>query len=160
MQRDEYLRDFLGYAASFCGTPYIYGANGPDQFDCSGFINFALRKVGLVGLHEDLAAQGLYDKLYKEGTEVKVNSQYVYPSGTLLFYGKSKFDISHVAMVLDWYSVIECGGGNEKTTTIERARSLGAGVRERGIRLRSDIVAAVMPNFPWNGSLEGPKLVS
>lgn len=28
------------YAMSYLGTPYVWGADGPEQFDCSGFVHY------------------------------------------------------------------------------------------------------------------------
>ena len=30
----------VSYAYNFIGTPYVYGATGPDTFDCSGFTSY------------------------------------------------------------------------------------------------------------------------
>jgi cell wall-associated NlpC family hydrolase len=35
-------------AARHIGKPYVYGANGPDAFDCSGFVQYVYSKVGVV----------------------------------------------------------------------------------------------------------------
>lgn len=34
-------------AASFEGTPYVYGATGPSSFDCSGFTSYVFKKMGI-----------------------------------------------------------------------------------------------------------------
>jgi hypothetical protein len=34
-------------AKSFLGTPYVWGATGPTQFDCSGFTQWVYRDVGI-----------------------------------------------------------------------------------------------------------------
>lgn len=39
--------ELILYAREFIGTPYRYGANGPDRFDCSGFTCFVYKKFGL-----------------------------------------------------------------------------------------------------------------
>lgn len=35
----------VDYAYQFIGTPYVYGAGGPDSFDCSGFTSYVYRNV-------------------------------------------------------------------------------------------------------------------
>ena len=35
------------YAYNFLGRPYVYGANGPDAFDCSGFTSYVYRHFGV-----------------------------------------------------------------------------------------------------------------
>lgn len=137
----------IAYARRFTGIPYVYGANGPHAFDCSGFANFILRKYGVVGPHEDLTAQGLFEKLVKRGTRYPPASK-IFPAGALVFYGPSVADISHVAFVADKYSILECGGGTAKTDSIEKARATGACVRETALQFRSDVVAVVLPNYP------------
>lgn len=37
----------LGYARSKLGHPYVWGAKGPDSFDCSGFVAWCYRQIGI-----------------------------------------------------------------------------------------------------------------
>lgn len=34
------------YAKNFLGCPYVYGGNGPDVFDCSGFVKYVYNQFG------------------------------------------------------------------------------------------------------------------
>jgi hypothetical protein len=43
---DPRIRKFLDIALSLQGKPYIWGAEGPDSFDCSGFIYYCLNQAG------------------------------------------------------------------------------------------------------------------
>ena len=36
----------VGYAMSRIGCPYVWGAEGPDAFDCSGLVTWAYRQIG------------------------------------------------------------------------------------------------------------------
>lgn len=36
----------VGIAKQFLGVPYVYGANGPSSFDCSGFTSYVYRQLG------------------------------------------------------------------------------------------------------------------
>jgi cell wall-associated NlpC family hydrolase len=38
---------FIGSAVAQTGKPYVFGAEGPNAFDCSGLINYALRQAGV-----------------------------------------------------------------------------------------------------------------
>jgi len=37
----------VAYAESFLGTPYAWGANGPNTFDCSGFTKYVYAHFGI-----------------------------------------------------------------------------------------------------------------
>jgi peptidoglycan hydrolase CwlO-like protein len=37
----------IDYAKSFLGTKYVYGATGPNSFDCSGFVQYVYRHFGV-----------------------------------------------------------------------------------------------------------------
>ena len=45
----------LGYAMSRIGCPYVWGAEGPDSFDCSGLVTWAYRQVGKYVPHQSEA---------------------------------------------------------------------------------------------------------
>jgi hypothetical protein len=42
------LIKFLTAAESRLGMPYVWGGNGPDQFDCSGLVQWSLAQAGVV----------------------------------------------------------------------------------------------------------------
>lgn len=149
-QDDFYVGELRAYARSFLGTPYVYTGNSRfTGMDCSGFMCEVLRKYGLIGNHEDLSAYGLYDKFKSTGLSLQRNDSFSFPTGTLLFYGTDEHDISHVAMALDSYSLIQSGGGGPRVDSLDKARSLGAQVHERSSSLRKDLVAAIWPRYPW-----------
>lgn len=39
--------ELLAYAYQFLGRPYVWGATGPNSFDCSGFTQYVFRHVGI-----------------------------------------------------------------------------------------------------------------
>ena len=39
--------ELIAYARKFLGTPYRYGANGPDHFDCSGYTTYVYKHFGI-----------------------------------------------------------------------------------------------------------------
>jgi NlpC/P60 family len=39
--------DPVGLAASLIGSPYVWGAEGPDAFDCSGLTQFVFQEFGI-----------------------------------------------------------------------------------------------------------------
>ena len=72
------------------GKWYVYGADGPNTFDCSGLTMYAYNAVGINLPHSSRAQYG-YGKSVSYG-QWKV--------GDLLFYGSSPGSIHHVAMYI------------------------------------------------------------
>jgi hypothetical protein len=46
LTRDQ-IQGFLNAAASRVGAPYVWGATGPDSFDCSGLVQWSFAKIGI-----------------------------------------------------------------------------------------------------------------
>jgi cell wall-associated NlpC family hydrolase len=72
------------------GKPYVYGADGPDSFDCSGLTMYAYAAAGVSLPHSSRAQYGY-------GTPVAYGQWQV---GDLLFYGGSASTIHHVALYI------------------------------------------------------------
>jgi NlpC/P60 family len=39
--------DVVDFAANLIGRPYVWGAEGPDEFDCSGFTQYVYQEFGI-----------------------------------------------------------------------------------------------------------------
>lgn len=77
----------VAQAAKYIGTRYVYGGTSPSGFDCSGLVQYSLRKLG-VSIARSSRAQ------YGYGTSVsKANLQ----PGDLVFFSRGG-SISHVAI--------------------------------------------------------------
>jgi cell wall-associated NlpC family hydrolase len=72
------------------GDPYVWGAEGPNAFDCSGLTLYAYRAIG-INLPHSSRSQFTYGK--------SVSKSELAP-GDLLFYGGSASTIHHVAMYI------------------------------------------------------------
>lgn len=124
------------YGWSLVGTPYKLGGNVVQDggMDCSAFVLELLRTCGAWGL-SDATAKNIYDALLAAGYshyEV-INNEVVGTSqGTILFFGRSIKDISHIAWALNSRHMLEAGG-NDKTGM----------VRARRIDWRRDLVASI-----------------
>jgi len=69
--------EVIAYAESFMGTPYEWGATGPNTFDCSGFVQYVYAHFGVS------TGRSTYDQI-THGTFVsKENLQ----AGDLVFFG-------------------------------------------------------------------------
>lgn len=135
------------YALSFLGTPYKYGGeNRLDGLDCSEFIQELLRSVGL-DPPGDQNAQALFDHFSVNGEWNR------HGMGSLVFFGKDARNITHVAMMLDQYRIIEAGGGRADTKTLDDAKKRGAMVRIRHLSFRKDVVAVIRPRYTTIGNI-------
>jgi peptidoglycan DL-endopeptidase CwlO len=67
----------VAYASNFIGTPYAWGGNGPDTFDCSGFTSYVFRHFG-ISLPRTASGQ--------QGVGVSVSKSDLQP-GDLVFFG-------------------------------------------------------------------------
>jgi len=47
VNRQQTVKEIEFHAKRFLGTPYVWGATGPDTFDCSGFTQWVFRDVGI-----------------------------------------------------------------------------------------------------------------
>lgn len=116
-------------------------------FDCSGFIQEVFASIGMSS-KEDLTAQGLYNYFLPLGYGS------LQDEGSVLFFGESVSQISHIALALNKEQMIEAGGGTSKTVDLPSAVSQKAFVRIRPISRRKDLVATIMPKYSewvWRG---------
>ena len=126
----------IDYAKSFIGTPYLWGGESFGGFDCSGFVQEVLKCVGL-DPKGDQTAQALYNYFSKKSLGSGIQK------GSLLFFGKSLEKITHVAIAIDHYHMIEAGGGGINTINVSTAIKQKAMVRIRPIKNRNDIISAI-----------------
>ncbi|CAJ1229030.1 C40 family peptidase [Levilactobacillus zymae] len=78
-------------AKAHLGASYVYGAVGPNVFDCSGFTSYIYRKGANVTLPRTAQAQF---NAYKHVKYANIKK------GDLVFFGGSKYSISHVGMYI------------------------------------------------------------
>jgi hypothetical protein len=130
---------FLGFVLAQEGKPYIWGAKGPDAFDCSGLVTAGLVHVGYADLRQTHNAHGLFRRF---PTTLSPKP------GDLAFYGRQSAagiveHISHVVVVTgSGDEIIGANGGNKYTTSAEIAARSGARVKRKPTYLyRPDFIA-------------------
>jgi len=93
LQADAVAIDFAVHAL---GTPYVWGGNGPQGYDCSGLVVAAEHAAGR---EVPRTAQAQHDA-----------SQIVSPPGApgdLAFFGSSTHDIGHVGLIIGGHLMID-----------------------------------------------------
>lgn len=109
---------FIAEANACLGKPYIWGANGPDSFDCSGLVLHAYRSAG--GKAPDMTCEGLASLCRKNGSLTTVAADELHLAdilpGTLCFYGFSISRPTHVMIAFGDGRVIGASGGGRGTT--------------------------------------------
>ena len=129
------------YAQKFIGRPYVWAGDGSGKcgggFDCSGLVLECLQALGILP-QKDLTAQGIHDALVKLGwTCPRTISD---KADSVIFFGRDKKHITHVAVSLGDGLMIESGGGGSKCVTPEKSTGM---VRVRPVSSRKDMVAVL-----------------
>lgn len=138
MNRDQWR----AICAQELGKPYIWGGEGPEAYDCSGFAQWALAHLNLDPPGDQTAA-GLY-RFFNQGRSTAV-SPAESDLGDLVFFGSDEA-VTHIGLAWGGGQMIESGGGGRATTTVAIARQRKAEVRLKPIARRSDLVVILRPN--------------
>jgi cell wall-associated NlpC family hydrolase len=109
---------------------YRWGGDDPSGFDCSGFIVEILKSVGLIGRDSDYSAQSLWNQFKSKQVPTP-------KAGTLVFFGKSKDEITHIEMCIGKGLSIGASGGDSSTLTVEDAIIKNAFIKIRPIISRN-----------------------
>lgn len=134
--------NIVEYASKFVGLPYIWGGEHPSLgYDCSGLLQEVLSYCGMDPIG-DQSAQELFTQL------ARISTLNVKKAGSIVFYGKSINQISHVAFMIGENHMCEAGGGDSTCVDKSSAIARGAFVRIRLIDRRKDIVAVLLPKYP------------
>lgn len=101
--------DFVSKALSKAGSPYIWASKGPDTFDCSGLVTWAIWAAGGIDRRIDYNA----NRMMQEFDVVDIPA-----TGDLVFYGQrgSPDHASHVMIFMGCGCVYGSSGGNQYTT--------------------------------------------
>ena len=79
----------LSEAKKYLGTPYVYGGASPAGFDCSGFVYYVLKTLGLPSYRTP-------EDQYRQGTAVQKSD--LQPGDIVYFYGTYADRISHTGI--------------------------------------------------------------
>jgi len=104
--------DVISYAYNFIGRPYVWGAEGPRSFDCSGFTKYVYKAFGVNLPHYTGAQIG-------EGRSV---SRKNLTRGDLVFFNTSG-SVSHVGIYIGDGEFIHASSGSRKITVSNLGQS-------------------------------------
>ena len=121
-------RDFVVEALAHLGAPVLWGAKGPDVFDCSGLVTWCLARVG----GPDWKTTHNTDRLW---AECPLGNDHQ-PGDLAFWYSKAedaaaKGDVEHVAICLAGGHILTADGATSHIMSLEGAKASGARVRVR-----------------------------
>ena len=89
----------VAYAKQFLGTPYVYGGNGPNSFDCSGFTKYVYAHFGVTlnRTATDQLANG-----------ASVSKSQLQPGDLVFFKANTTKPVSHVGIYIGGGQMIHC----------------------------------------------------
>ena len=123
------------------GTPYRWGGDDAvGGFDCSGLMIELLKSVGVLPQGFDATSQGLRQHFPAVSPQ---DAKF----GDLVFFGTSAGGATHVGLYLGSGLMLEAGGGDATTTTLERAATQNAFVRVRPVSRRTDKLGYARPAY-------------
>lgn len=139
MQQNKSLVDA---AKKYLGLPYQWGgyaSNGEQTaLDCSGLVQASMCQIAKNFPRAKMHSQRMYHWLLDCGyctVENEVTSE------DILFFGKDINNITHCAIAVNWYTMIEAAYGGKEVLTLDDAVKKGAFVLCTPVSRRSDLVA-------------------
>lgn len=101
----------VDYAYTLLGTPYQWGGNGPDKFDCSGYTKWVYSKAAGVSIPRVSRDQATAGKAVAKGD---------YQKGDLLYFDTSgNGSVSHVGIYVGGDKFIHCSGTQTKPGSVK-----------------------------------------
>lgn len=104
--------DLISYAYDYIGKPYVWGAEGPRSFDCSGFTKYVYNAFGVNLPHYTGSQIG-------EGSSVSRSNL---KQGDLIFFNTDG-PVSHVGIYVGNGEFIHASSGSRKVTVSNLGQS-------------------------------------
>lgn len=137
MNEKEKVEAMVNYGLFQVGKLYRWGGNGPQNYDCSGFLLSCLKNVGYIDPCVDINAQDIFRYLQSQDWIEKRCR------GAVCFFGRNTKKITHIGIIVDDKNFLGANGGNSTTISDEIALRQNAKVDIRPIR--RDIVSFLYP---------------
>lgn len=111
---------FVANALAQLGKPYVYGTQGPDTFDCSGFVWYALK---LTGYNVMRTSSADYFANYTQWKTVGDNETML--PGDLIFWRNSSGRIYHIGIYIGDGRYVDAGSKGITTAALKRSELAG-----------------------------------
>ena len=111
-ESDTNKSSVVSYAKTKLGKPYVWGAQGPNSFDCSGFTYYVFKNKAGITLPRNSAVQSKYGT-YVSRSNIK--------AGDLLFFdtnGSNNGAVSHVGLYIGNGQMIHASYSQRKIVTV------------------------------------------
>lgn len=149
------LADVVSYAASKKGDPYVWGATGPDRFDCSGLVYAAYKAAGFPVARTTAANLGKSGAEISLGDAVPGDVVYFNEPGATdhvgIYIGNGQMiDAPHTGATVEVDSIV--GYTSIRDLTPDGAG--GNGSLSQGVATTAgQLAAAVNPLAGWQGDV-------
>ncbi len=148
-------------AKKHLGKPYVWGAAGPNSFDCSGYVSYVLKRTGL-----SLGADRITTDTAIQFLNGKGVTAYQYPTnegspknakkGDLVFYYDAQGNAIHMAIYLGNGQIIHCA---ESMPSGPQNQVMISGVDDLGTKHGTSIITyKVYRIFPQSGGMRIKKV--
>lgn len=143
------------------GKPYVWGASGPDKFDCSGFVSYVLKKTELsLGADRITTASALKFLNGKGVTAYEYPANESDPSnakkGDVVFYFGDDGEVIHMGIYIGGGQIIHCA---EKMPSGKQNQVMISGVDDLGTKHGTSIITyKVYRIFPQSGGMRIKKV--
>ena len=103
------VRDqIISFAQTKLGSPYVWGATGPNSFDCSGFVGYVFKKAANVNLPRVSSSQATF--------KPRISSMNMTKGDLVFFETTGKGRISHVGIYMGNRQFIHASSGSRRVT--------------------------------------------
>ena len=113
-EAEKTIKELIAYAKTFLGVPYVYGANGPNSFDCTGYTCYVFKHFGYT------LPRTAYNQGYSNYAP-KIEKVSDLKPGDLVFFNTiNDNDLSdHAGIYLGNNQFIHCNSGSSMKVVIQ-----------------------------------------
>ena len=153
--------EVINEAKKHIGKPYVWGASGPNSFDCSGYVSYVLKQTGLSLGADRITTSSAISFLNGKGV-----TAYQYPAneanpknakkGDLIFYFDASGEAIHMGIYMGNGQIIHCAASMPSGP---QDQVMISGVDELGTKHGTSIVTyKVYRVFPQDGGMRIKKV--